>query len=375
MQSNVRFVRLVRRRHHVSVRNVLLRWWRVRDRLRAPCINNGLSAALSIVGFGASFVLSKVIAGPVGVVLGAVAFLAGSVYLIDIVVRQLVMRRSTHFDAGPRPEHFTNVPTELESTYRFVSPSDTSLAQLYPYVDFSHHEPGIRHANDLTVAERLDLYARWYRLCSAGFMHLEKLDGDAWRPIAISIVFPLTPHGFSAITRGHKKHQSRVVDLDAGGVSARLDRRHRVLMIDTWIVDKPHRGSGHGRTETSGGFANALVLRHIAQFWNSANRFPQTTFFVETSNRDLELLLHALNFRSGGRSKIDASFFQSEKSTLAAVAGPEFKRIKDAVTALAGVPVTSGTVAVPVDWRECFPDSGAAAFTLARPIPDGALGD
>ena len=237
-------------------------------------------------------------------------------------------------------------------------PANSDDFQLYPYVDLSHNSAYIRAANDLTRRQRVRLYQRWYRLCPDGFLHLEKLVSGEWRPIAVSIALPLSLEGYASIEAADEDEKKRVIDLGHGGILPELDRRHRILLIDTWIVDRAFKGAGHGKTQTSGGFANTMVLRHVAQFWNSRNRFPQITFVAETNNKHLTPALRALTFLPAGRSKINADFFALEKTAMKGLMPREFERLANAMKIIEKIPVHKGTAPYPKDWERTFPSHG-----------------
>lgn len=63
-------------------------------------------------------------------------------------------------------------------------------------------------------------------------MHLEVREADHWRPIAVSIMLPLSGADFKAITARNARRLS-VVDLDSGGIRRAIDRAHPFLLIDT----------------------------------------------------------------------------------------------------------------------------------------------
>jgi hypothetical protein len=164
-----------------------------------------------------------------------------------------------------------------------------------------HH---VQAENDLTRDQRASLYERWDTLCPAGFMHLEVREGDHWRPVAVSIMLPLSGAGFKAITARDKRRLS-VIDLDEDGIRQTLDRAHPFLLIDTWIVDRQggFGGAGHGKSGARGGNANLLVLRHLTQFWNSSRRSAHLTLLVETANPRLIPALQMLSFRTRPRGR------------------------------------------------------------------------
>lgn len=259
-------------------------WWRFRKIILLPLTGSTLSAVFAIGAFIVAVgAIPFALAYPLGWILTAIGFVSAVIYFADHTVARYLMRSGPIFEKGIRSEDFLNAPTEPTSEYRLVSPANSDESQLYPYIDLSHYSAYIRAANDLTRSQRLRLYQRWYRLCPAGFLHLEKLVGNEWRPIAVSIVLPLSLEGYASIAAADKDEQTRVIDLSHGSILPALDRRHRILLIDTWIVDRAFKGAGHGKTQTSGGFANTMVLRDVTQFWNSRNRFPQVTFVTRLS--------------------------------------------------------------------------------------------
>ena len=334
-------------------------WWRLRKMILLPLTGSTLSAVFAIGAFIIAVgAVPLALAYPLGWILTAIGFVSAVIYFADHTIARYLMRSGPIFESGIRPEDFLNAPTVPTSEYRLVSPANSDESQLYPYVDLSHNSAYIRAANDLTRSQRTRLYQRWYRLCPDGFLHLEKLVGNEWRPIAISIALPLSLEGYASIAGADKDEQTRVIDLGHGSILPALDRRHRILLIDTWIVDRAFKGIGHGKTQTSGGFANTMVLRHIAQFWNSRNRFPQVTFVAETNNKHLTPELRALTFLPAGHSKINADFYALEKTAMRGLRPLEFERLINAMKAIGNMPVRKGTAPYPKDWETTFPHRG-----------------
>jgi len=322
----------------------LFDWWRVRRCLCRPIVSAELSAGIAILGLVLAFV-----AGVATAILTGIVGVLALIYVIDRVSRRLAMRYGPPPDEDIRTDDFTAVPRALTPEYRFSAPSGPSRAQLYPYVDISHESPSIRKANDISREGRLALYQRWYGACPHGFLHLEKRVGSQWRPIAISIILPLSVEGLKAITCADRERAIRVIDLDRGGIRDRLDGRHPTLLIDTWIVDREYAGAGHGKSRASGGFANALVLGHIALFWTPRKR-SAIKFVVETNNRRLIPMLRGLAFLPSGRSKIAAGWFTVDSKWLRAAAPAEFKQVSEALAALASVAIVDGSAPQPTDW-------------------------
>ncbi|MGO9902953.1 MAG: hypothetical protein ACLP0J_25435 [Solirubrobacteraceae bacterium] len=326
-------------------------WWTARRVLPLPIVNNQLSAGLAAVSL-VVLVAGWTLVGVVVVAVGGVGFVA---YGGDRMVRWYITRKPEP-DQQICPRDFKNAPSLVPTDFRFVAPSDAGLTQLYPYVDLSHHSDYVREENTLSHKDRLRLYGRWYDLCPRAFLHLEKLVAGEWRPIAVSIMFPLSPAGFKSITRGGRNPTISVVDLDAGGIAAELSEDNRVLLIDTWIVDRKYKGAGHGKTTSQGGFANALVLRHIAEFWNSGMRFPSIKFLVETNNGYLiPTLCDGFHFKSRAPSKIGVNFYDLETADFKAIAAEQYERVIDAVRALEATPILSGTASPPAGWSVEFP--------------------
>ncbi len=312
-----------------------------------------LANTYSVGGFALAIVAIPIalIAWP-AVIAAGLGLFAAIGYGLDGYVKRVSMRVASGQDSNIRPLDFYNSPQSPDEGYRLVRPSDGSRAQLYPYVDLSDHSLFIQAENDLTRDQRGSLYERWYELCPDAFLHLEVLDGAQWRPISVSIMLPLSAAGFRAITTRHQAHRLSVVDLDHEGIRPRVGTKNPFLLIDTWIVDREggFGGAGHGKSESRGGNANLLVLRHLTEFWNSGTRFRHLNFLVETANPHLVRALEMMSFRPSGTSKIGEAFFQTSSEQWDAVAPSDFARLKDALKAIETVPVLVGTAPAPVGW-------------------------
>lgn len=360
-------------------RFIRFRWWPIRRLLILPIVSTRVSAGIAIFSFlvgiaglsvsVGSFIirftgLSASDLAVVGWVLASMGFLGAAIYFTDDFVRKFTIQR-TGFEKDARIVDFANAPTTLQSEYRFVRPR-RSREELYPYVDLSTDSDYIQASNDLTPKQRSELYDRWISICPHGFLHLEKRVDSCWRPIAVSIVLPLSLAGFAKITNPNEKERTKVIDLGIGDLRDTLDRRHPVLLIDTWIVDRHYRSNGHGKQPgVAGGWANALVLRHIAEFWNAKEQTaidrlrqlitakgpaPEKTFLVETSNQYLIAVLRALAFRSLGKSKIDIDFYFATESTSKGVAPVEFGRVLAVIASVSRLSIHNGTAPKPPGW-------------------------
>jgi hypothetical protein len=336
-------------------------WRRIRPFLRRAS-STRMANMYSFGGFAFAIVaipFAALIAWPAAIV-AFFGLLTGSGYALDGYVKRASMRVAPGHDAKIHARDFYNPPVAPDDGYRLARPTEASLGQLYPYTDLSDHSLFIQAENDLTRDQRAMLYERWYTLCPDAFMHLEVRtksgdgeDGEeAWRPIAVSIILPLSAAGYRAITEPEQARRRSVVDLDQDGIRRAPSQKHPFLLIDTWIVDREggFGGAGHGKSESRGGNANLLVLRHVAQFWNSANRFRHMNFLVETANPHLVPALEMLSFRESGTSGIGEAFYTTSTEKMDAVAPIEFGRLKEALKRIESVPVRAGTAPVPPDW-------------------------
>ncbi|MFI5783247.1 hypothetical protein [Nocardia sp. NPDC051570] len=327
-------------------------WRRVRRALK-PATSPRLANIYTVISaLLAAAAIPMIMLGWPALIVAVLCVYAAFWYALDAHVMRVAMRVAAGQDSKIHPRDFLYAPAAPDAGYRLVKPTDMSMAQLYPYVDLSDHSVFIQLENDLTRDQRIVLYQRWFELCPDAFMHLEKKSDDHWQPIAVSIMLPLSPTGFRAITSRDAAHRIRVIDLDQDGILRRPATRNPVLLIDTWIVDREggHGGAGHGKSETRGGNANLLVLRHLAQFWNSANRFRQMIFLVETANPRLTPTLETLSFRPSGASGIGEAFYSTSSAQFDAIAAAEFAHIKTQVRSVQHVPVDVGTVPRPRDW-------------------------
>lgn len=360
------------------VKSIRFRWWPIRRLLILPIVSARISAGIAVASFivavaGISVSVSGLIVRVTGLspselvdagwVLAVLGIIAAAIYATDGLVRKFTMER-TGYEKDARVVDFVNAPTLLPPDYRFVRPN-RSREELYPYVDLSADSEYIQAANDLTRRQRSDLYHRWISICPRGFLHLERRVDSYWRPIAVSILLPLTLEGFAKITNPDKSEQTKVIDLGLGDIRDILDRRHPVLLIDTWVVDRRYRSTGHGKQPgIAGGWANALTLRHIAEFWNTGEKgmrqvresiaakksLPNVTFLVETSNQYVSAILRALAFRSAGESKIGDDFYTAPRTTIKGLLPTEFERLATLIADLHKLPIHRGTAPKPRAW-------------------------
>jgi hypothetical protein len=311
-----------------------------------------MAVIYSILGFltAAAAIPIALIAWP-GAIVAGVAMFAGLEYAMDGYFKRLSMRVATAHDTKIHARDFINPPLVPDDGYRLACPTDASRAQLYPYTDLSDHSLFIQAENDLTRDQRESLYERWYALCPDAFMHLELNDGKQWRPIAVSIILPLSKADYRAIT-AKDAHRLSVVDLDHEGILPRPGDKGRFLLIDTWIVDREggYGGAGHGKSDNRGGNANLLVLHHLTRFWGSSARPGTMTFLVETANPHLIPALEMLSFKKSGTSNIGEDFYETYLGRMDSVVPTEFTRLKTVLRQVGSCPVHAGTAPVPANW-------------------------
>jgi hypothetical protein len=339
-------------------------WRRIRPVVRsASSVRMSNLYSISGFAFGVIAIPIALIAWPAVIVAG-VGLFAGFGYALDGRIKRLSMRVAAGHDSKIQARDFYDAPLTPDEGYRLARPASVSRAELYPYTDLSDHSLFIAAENDLTRDQRASLYQRWYTLCPAAFMHLEvrdgarngardgARDGEEWRPIAVSIILPLSAAGYRDITINDKARRRTVVQLDQDGILKNPSGKHAFLLIDTWIVDREggYGGTGHGKSDSRGGNANLLVLRHLAEFWNTGNRYRRMKFLVETANPHLVPALEAMSFRRSGTSGIGEAFYATTSEEMDALAPTEFARLKSALRQIESVPVHVGTAPAPAGW-------------------------
>jgi hypothetical protein len=326
-------------------------WRRIRPFLKSTSSTRMANTyAVGGVVLGAAALSVAQYAWPAFIV-AALALYAVIGYALDGYIKRLSMRLAVGHDSNIKPRDFLNSPTTLDEGFRLVCPASAARSELYPYVDLSHHSLFIQQENDLNRDQRYSLYERWFGLCPKAFMQLEKQEGDHWRPISVSIMLPLSGFGYRSITAPDETHRLSVVDLDGDGILPQVTNKNPFLLIDTWIVDREggFGGAGHGKSDTRGGNANLLVLRHLTVFWN-LTRPKHFSILVETANQRLVSALQLLSFRQSGSSKIGEAFYQTSPMQFDALAPAEFAQLKTALREVSAIPIITGTAPPPAAW-------------------------
>ncbi len=178
---------------------------------------------------------------------------------------------------------------------------DSQPDDLAPFVEFSDNDDAISAAHpDLKGPARHALYKKWFGLNPDSFLILDHKDTEGkWRPVAVSIVLPLSKAGFEHLRDG----TSDAVGLKPEEV-IRADQPDMAnaphLLLDTWIIDPEFR---HGQSH---GYGQALITRHLASFWEP-ERQPVVNISVEPDAGSVRKLLEQAHFREpeGGSNLYD----------------------------------------------------------------------
>jgi|GEM_PF-2429553 len=326
-------------------------WWVVRGAglaLSRPLFV-AISATVSIIALVLGVWLSLL--NPLGIALIVIGGLAGIVFLIDVALMSHFRSSARPFETDISPDDFAGAPGRLDTIYRFVAPSDGSERQLYPYVDLAHNNDFIRGANpDLDRARRLRLYCSWYEACPDAFLHLEKCVAGTWRPIAVTIVLPITQTAVARVRSVDRKRQIGIVGLEQPFIDKHLGPHTRCLLIALWLIDPLYAGAGQGKQDGRGGFGNALVLRHIARFREPSERPRGVSFLLETNNHYMMPALIGFGFRQAGKTRRGTSLYDVDDASLYEEAPQFAKQLETRMRDLKAVVISIGTAPKPADW-------------------------
>ena len=154
---------------------------------------------------------------------------------------------------------------------------------LDPFVSLSDEALGDAHP-DLGTDARRDLYERWWSRNSDCFLTLERRDGAlAWRPVAVSIILPLTESGRDALEEGI----ASVLKLRRDDITERGAPTNS-LLIDTFIIHRSER-------RLSGRYPYALLLKHLSLFWDPTAQ-PDMSIILEPDVRSVRKLARICRF-------------------------------------------------------------------------------
>ncbi|MGD0547616.1 MAG: hypothetical protein ABR991_07275 [Terracidiphilus sp.] len=222
---------------------------------------------------------------------------------------------------------FQNQPVKDQATdenprfeLRFVRAKDGTIDEpneedIQAVAHLSHVNDRIRLANpDLTLDGRIKLYTNWYRGNRKVFGLLERFPADRFGMsiIANTTILPLPMRTFESIRDG----SAPVISLKPWQFSK---RGFGCLLLDTWVVHKMHqRMPGLLGSPRNGhkGFADLLLLRHIADFWTP----PQTKgknrkrliVFAEPDSASMKAALPKWGFENVGVTHINEPLYRLE---------------------------------------------------------------
>jgi hypothetical protein len=178
-------------------------------------------------------------------------------------------------DPAPLAYTFVRVPSlDDDCPYRVVALEPTSFdteagtaSVLAPFVQLSEELGVGTFYEELHTAGRYALYTRWAQWNPRAFFALTTRAGEA---VAVSILLPLTQGGYRQAADNVERR--RLIDLGEDAI-ARPGERTFCLLWDTLIVrtrayrDRPAVAKAHH------GYVEALVVAHIAQFWDPRPRW------------------------------------------------------------------------------------------------------
>lgn len=207
--------------------------------------------------------------------------------------------------------------------FRYVrTPND-----LAPFVSLSDAEAVIVGANpELNGKKREELYERWCQWTAQdesipwhnpanrvkSFLILDQKQSDeAWLPIGVSILLPLTVDGAHHLGLIKRGDQSPSKNRNASTLRAWDFARgsSTLLLLDTWIIRQRPRATGkpvqrfeHYR------WGVGLLLRHITEFWDPDSS-TQFTFLCEPDNPKIAAMLNDLRFFEEDRNAAPGKLF------------------------------------------------------------------
>jgi hypothetical protein len=207
--------------------------------------------------------------------------------------------------------------------FRYVrTPED-----LEPFVTLSYAEAVIAGANPgLKGNEREELYDRWCQWTVQdeslpwhdpanrvkSFLILDQKQPDeAWLPIGVSILLPLTIDGcrhLCPIRRGDQvlSKNRNAATLEGWDLARGPSTR---LLLDTWIIRQRPRAPGkplqrfeHYR------WGVGLLLRHVTEFWDPDSK-AEVMFLCEPDNPKIAGMLNDLRFSEKDRDTVSGKLF------------------------------------------------------------------
>jgi hypothetical protein len=232
---------------------------------------------------------------------------------------------------------------------------------LEPFVTLSDAEAAIAGVNPgLKGKKREELYDRWCQWTVQdeslpwhvpsnrvkSFLILDQKQPDeAWLPIGVSILLPLTIDGgrhLRLIRRGGQvlSKNRNAATLAGWGLSRGPSTR---LLLDTWIIRQRPRAPGkpllrfeHYR------WGVGLLLRHVVEFWDPDSR-AEFTFLCEPDNPKIAAMLNGLRFFEENRNAVSGKLFVLKYPIDEDTYGPEeqeiIERIMANIRAVRSIPI------------------------------------
>jgi hypothetical protein len=217
--------------------------------------------------------------------------------------------------------------------FRYVrTPDDLEL-----FVTLSDAETAVAGANPgLKGKKREELYDRWCqwtvqdeslpwhdpanRVKSFLTLDQKQLD-EAWLPIGVSILLPLTIDGCRNLRRGRVLSKNRnAAILEDGDVARGPSTR---LLLDTWIIRQRPRAPGKPLQRVEHyRWGVGLLLRHVAEFWDPDSR-AEFTFLCEPDNPKIAAMLNGLRFFEENRNADSGNLFVLNYPLAEDQSGPE----------------------------------------------------
>jgi hypothetical protein len=232
---------------------------------------------------------------------------------------------------------------------------------LGPFVDLSDAEEVIAGVNPgLKGKNREKLYARWCQWTVLdqsmswnpqenrvkSFLILDQKQSDeAWLPIGVSILLPLTMDGLCHLRPSQNERQISLRNRNAATLEGRdLARGPSTrLLLDTWIIrqrpcapGKPLQRFEHHR------WGVGLLQRHIAEFWDPDSG-AEFTFLCEPDNPKIAAMLRGLRFNKETRNNAPGDLFVLKYPIDGGKLGQEeqeaSERIRDNIKAIQSIPI------------------------------------
>jgi len=232
---------------------------------------------------------------------------------------------------------------------------------LEPFVTLSDAEAGIAGANPgLNGKKREELYDRWCQWTVQdeslpwhdpsnrvkSFLILDQKQPDeAWLPIGVSILLPLTIDGdrhLRLIRKGDQvlSKNRNAATLEVGDLARGSSTR---LLLDTWIIRQHPRAPGKPLQRFEHyHWGVGLLLRHVVEFWDPDSR-EEFTFLCEPDNPKIAAMLNDIRFFEENRNPIPGKLFVLKYPIDEDTYGPEeqeiIERIMANIRAVRSIPI------------------------------------